>query len=161
MAHHTTPKIQVPSAIEDVDLVYVRTDAVRRPYTGPFRVVQKSAKYFTIMKNGHPDTVSIDQLKPAFQFENNNIGKQVPVKLQSNVTQPPDSSPSEETDEFPKETPEVARKSYSDVLCCNPPSSAGNEPCLPKRTYVKRKNEMRQEPATLRSGRISRPPDRL
>ena len=66
MAHHTTPKVQVPSSIEGANYVYVRTDAVRqplvRPYTGPFRVIEKSAKYFTIAKNGKTDKVSLDRL---------------------------------------------------------------------------------------------------
>ena len=70
MAHHATSKPHVPAALDMTDHVFVRTDAVRpplvRPYTGPYRVLSRSAKYFTIMKNGKPDNITVDRLKPAF-----------------------------------------------------------------------------------------------
>ena len=75
MAHHATAKVHVPATLLDADLVYVRTDAVKpplvRPYTGPFRVLEKSAKFFKIDKCGKPDNVSVDRLKPAFILDNN------------------------------------------------------------------------------------------
>ena len=49
--------------------VFVRTDAIRKPlqptYAGPFRVIDRAAKYFTIDLNGRNDKVSLDRLKPA------------------------------------------------------------------------------------------------
>ena len=70
MAHHTSPKAQVPQSLEKTTHVFIRTDAVRpplvRPYTGPYEVLSKSAKFFTVLKNGKPDTVSTDRLKPVF-----------------------------------------------------------------------------------------------
>lgn len=50
--------------------VWRRIDSVRRPltapYDGPFRVVNRDSKVFTIMVNEKPMTVSVDCLKPAF-----------------------------------------------------------------------------------------------
>jgi cleavage and polyadenylation specificity factor subunit 1 len=50
--------------------VYVRHDGVRkplqRPYDGPFQVVQRHSKHFVIDRGGKLDTVSLDRLKPAY-----------------------------------------------------------------------------------------------
>ena len=49
--------------------VYVRIDAVKpsltRPYLGPFKIIKRSKKYFTLNLNGKVDSVSIDRLKAA------------------------------------------------------------------------------------------------
>ena len=48
--------------------VFIRHDAVRKPlqppYDGPYPVLKRSDKHFTMDINGHKDTVSIDRLKP-------------------------------------------------------------------------------------------------
>ena len=48
--------------------VFIRHDAVRKPlqprYDGPYRVIKRTDKHFTININGCNDTVSIDCLKP-------------------------------------------------------------------------------------------------
>ena len=152
MAHHvSSPKIHVPASLEVADHVYVRTDAVRqplvRPYTGPFPVTKKSAKSFTILKNGKPDEVSIDRLKPAYSFENNNKSK---VSKQE-ITQPPVNNRQDpENDE--------EHRDYRAALMRDLRGQSEVE------TRVKRKYEKRGEyagTATTRSGRSSRPPDRL
>ena len=49
--------------------VFVRHDAVRKPlqapYDGPYPIVDRTGKHFTVDRNGRKDTVSIDRLKPA------------------------------------------------------------------------------------------------
>ena len=60
---------QIPSDLATCTHVFVRHDAVRRPlqqpYDGPFRVLRKTDKHFTLDLNGRHDTVSIDRLKVA------------------------------------------------------------------------------------------------
>ena len=71
----TTPRSSNRSVWVSGDLatathVYVRTDAVRKPlqppYQGPFKVISRHNKYFTILLNGKEDSVSVDRLKPAY-----------------------------------------------------------------------------------------------
>ena len=60
----------VPASLSACPAVFVRVDAVKRPltppYIGPFEVLQREAKTFTIKRSGKPWTVSIDRLKPFF-----------------------------------------------------------------------------------------------
>ena len=48
----------------------MRVDAVKKPltppYDGPFPVLQRGQKNFTVLKNNKDVVVSIDRLKPAF-----------------------------------------------------------------------------------------------
>ena len=161
MAHHATAKVNIPANMESAKYVYVRTDAVRaplvRPYTGPFKVVKKDAKYFTILKNGKPDTVSIDRLKPAVIFHNRDEDES--RETTPEITQPRRNA-DPETSVVSEETREVAPSSYRDALLRDP-VSCGSNSARPKRAYQKRPNEQRTEDATTRSGRISRPPVRL
>ncbi|XP_062508539.1 uncharacterized protein LOC134184776 [Corticium candelabrum] len=49
--------------------VFIRHDAIRKPvqapYDGPYPIVDRTDKHFTVDRNGRKDTVSIDRLKPA------------------------------------------------------------------------------------------------
>ena len=50
--------------------VFVRYDAVKKPlqqpYNGPFKVIKRTNKHFTVDCNGRQSVISIDHLKPAF-----------------------------------------------------------------------------------------------
>ena len=50
--------------------VFIRHDAICKPlqppYNGPYPVVKRTDKYFTVNINGREDTVSLDRLKPAY-----------------------------------------------------------------------------------------------
>ena len=67
--HHAVPNSNVPKQLNDAAFVFVRVDAhhgpLEAPYQGPFRVLQRTAKTFTLEVKGRSEVVSIDRLKPA------------------------------------------------------------------------------------------------
>ena len=71
--------------------VFVRIDAVKKPlqppYNGPYKVLQRADKFFTLDINGRRDTVSINRLKPAYMS----------VSSSGNVSSTPAPQPSSPT----------------------------------------------------------------
>ena len=65
------------------------------PYLGPFPVIRRAEKYFTLLQRGKENTVCIDRLKPAFvEPEDNTISSRPtttrePVPEPTPTTQPP------------------------------------------------------------------------
>ena len=59
----------LPHGLSTATHVFVRHDAIRKPlqppYNGPFPVLSRTDKHFTVQLNGRTDTISIDRLKPA------------------------------------------------------------------------------------------------
>ena len=66
----TQHRVHVHPDLSKSTHVFVRHDAVRKPlqppYDGPFKVVERADKFFTVDIHGRRDTVSIDRLKPAY-----------------------------------------------------------------------------------------------
>ena len=66
----------VPRDLFKCSHVFVRVDAVRKPlhqpYKGPYMVLKRNEKFFTIGLNGKRDQVSIDRLKVAYVEERAN-----------------------------------------------------------------------------------------
>ena len=62
-------KTYVAEDLSSCTHVYIRHDGVRKPlrppYDGPYKVLQRGDKYFTVEVKGTPDTISLDRLKPA------------------------------------------------------------------------------------------------
>ncbi|KAF2353534.1 Integrase catalytic core [Trinorchestia longiramus] len=67
---HSSPPSYVPPDLQTCDKVWLRVDRVRKsleaPYTGPFEVLKRSPKTFTLKLPQGDSTVSIDRLKPAY-----------------------------------------------------------------------------------------------
>lgn len=68
--HTTATPFYVPRDLHSSSHVFLRRDHVRSslepPYAGPYRVIQRHPKYFTIDVQGRPNNVSVDRLKPAY-----------------------------------------------------------------------------------------------
>ena len=60
----------LPSSLSTCTHVFVRRDAVKTPlqppYDGPYRVLDRQHKFYTLETRGKRDTVSVDRLKPAY-----------------------------------------------------------------------------------------------
>ena len=93
--------------------VFIRHDAVRKPlqppYDGPYAVLKRNNKHFTININGRTDTVSLDRLKPA--YVDIDVAS-TPTSHASPVTQSPSGSPTSSPaaqPTAPAEKPRVTR----------------------------------------------------
>ena len=73
--HPVVPRVRHRPSHLPLDLttcthVFLRRDAVRKPlqppYDGPFRVISRTDKHFTLDINGRQDTVTVDRLKVAY-----------------------------------------------------------------------------------------------
>ncbi|CAI6348933.1 unnamed protein product [Macrosiphum euphorbiae] len=68
--YNSNRKPFVAPELKTADHVFIQHDAVRKPlqmpYDGPFRVNNRTEKYFNININGNAKNISIDRLKPAF-----------------------------------------------------------------------------------------------
>ena len=64
----------IPDELRQCPFVFIRRDGYRpplsTPYDGPFRVLERNAKFFRIQLGDREDTVSIDRLKPAKVLDN-------------------------------------------------------------------------------------------
>ena len=69
-SRHDRKSVWIPGDLQSCTHVFVRTDSVRKPlqppYTGPYRVLKRHTKFFTVDVKGKPDAISLDRLKPAY-----------------------------------------------------------------------------------------------
>lgn len=69
-AHHDKQQVFTHPALGTCSHVFVRIDAVKRPfiqpYEGPYKVEKRSAKFFKVNINEKHINITIDRLKPAF-----------------------------------------------------------------------------------------------
>lgn len=85
--NHSTQDLFVSKPLLTSTHVFVRKDTIRKPleqpYHGPFKVLERTDKVFKLDINGHPATVSLDRLKPAYILQE-----------PSTPVDPPDADPS-------------------------------------------------------------------
>ena len=125
-----------------------------RPYTGPFRVVTKTEKYFEIELNAKIDKVTVDRLKPAH--------------LESSTEPaivcygPSIKSRDKNTEEL-KSDPTQPRQNAAETKKRGRPTRAmlDERQRLAADEEDARARDQVEWSVPTRSGRISRPPDRL
>ena len=92
-SHHRRPSTHIPAELQSCTFVFVRHDAHRTPlqctYDGPFKVLERAAKFFTLDLNGRRDTVSVDRLKPAFLDADWGLGERPGSQPSTRVQQVP------------------------------------------------------------------------
>ena len=70
VGRHGEKKVFVLKDLSTARHVFIRNDGIKRPlkqsYSGPYRVVWRSDKCFTVNVSGQDKTISVDRLKPAF-----------------------------------------------------------------------------------------------
>ncbi|XP_068630628.1 uncharacterized protein [Battus philenor] len=78
---HTKVPFYIPRDLNTTSHVFLRQDHVRGalepPYAGPFKVLERHPKFFTIELRGKPSTVSVDRLKPAYLAREVQVPNQV------------------------------------------------------------------------------------
>ena len=70
MVHHGNKHYRLPKDLRSADYVFLQRGGfkkvLQRPYEGPFKVISRDNKTFTIEYNGRSEVVSVDRLKPAY-----------------------------------------------------------------------------------------------
>lgn len=63
------PDMDIGEALKQATHVFIWHDATSKPlqppYDGPFKVVERADRYFTVDVKGRQDTISVERLKPA------------------------------------------------------------------------------------------------
>ena len=80
---NSTPKAYVPKNLDKCSKVWLRVDRVRKsleaPYSGPYEILERKAKYFVLKLPHGNKSVSIDRMKPAFVSTNAENGNNLDV----------------------------------------------------------------------------------
>ena len=142
---HGEDKIQshVPKALNQAKFVFVRHDArkppLQSPYDGPFEVIERTPKHFTLQVGTEQDKISIDRLKPAYLDPS-----QPPQVAQPPRRGRPPKKPEDRANDVPEtpEVPEVPEVQQEAVQA---------RPVPDRPSYAD---------IVTRRGRISRPPQR-
>lgn len=92
---HCEPGSFVHPSLSSCSHVFVRHGGVKKPlqtpYDGPFRVLEKTDKHYTILINNKSMTISVDRLKPCFSETSNAV---TPVHVNKTESLSPSTEPS-------------------------------------------------------------------
>lgn len=73
--HNTNKRVFVHQDLHKCSHVFIRTDAVKKPlqapYEGPYRVISRTDKVYTLQLSDRQANISIDRLKPAYILDEN------------------------------------------------------------------------------------------
>ena len=137
-------KTNVPSDLSKAGFVFIRREAKRSPlqtpYSGPYEVLTRSDKYYTIKVGTRQENITIDRLKAAHV----DTDYPVPVAQPPRRGRPPlqtDVTPPQNTNKTTSHLPQAKQTSRTPTLMQDPL----------KKTYAE---------VTTRAGRFSRPPQR-
>ncbi|XP_055941784.1 uncharacterized protein LOC129971834 [Argiope bruennichi] len=87
------PKIFVHKDLESTSHVFLRIDRVRKPleppYEGPYFVISRTPKYFTLRIKNKEVNVTIDRLKPAYLLPQENPEEQLNTPTCVKITPAP------------------------------------------------------------------------
>lgn len=74
-SNHSKQTVFIHKDMETCSHVFIRNDCVKKPlqanFEGPFEVISKNKKYFTVNVKGRNKQISIDRLKPMFTANDN------------------------------------------------------------------------------------------
>lgn len=90
----TNTPFYIPRDLHTTSHVFIRRDHVRSslepPYDGPYKVIERQPKFFTIDVRGKKNNVSVDRLKPAYMMKETNISEhRVPDSVPKSIPEPP------------------------------------------------------------------------
>lgn len=97
-AWHTTSPFYIPRDLQRSSHVFLRQDHVRGslepPYAGPYLVIERQPKYFTLDVKGRKSNVTVDRLKPAYMAKEAQLPLATSLK-ESETPPAPVSTPAE------------------------------------------------------------------
>ena len=84
-AWHGTRTTASTRGLPEAEYIFVRRDAahgpLQKPYTGPYRVLQRQEKFYVIQCGERQESVSVDRLKPANADPDRTIEPAIPPRI--------------------------------------------------------------------------------
>ncbi|XP_078051453.1 uncharacterized protein LOC144477601 [Augochlora pura] len=120
-SNHATKRIFVFKDLPTAEHVFLRHDAVRGilqpPYDGPYRVIDREDRFYSLCIRGKPVTLTVDRLKPAYLLDKDPappsfLGELQPALPVEPTGQPPHSSPPSRDPALPPPIPVPANADF-------------------------------------------------